>query len=663
MHPRAAESRTNGAQGHQPLQPADAATVREILGGNSTHAHCPYHDDRTPSLKITDHQGGVSLKCFAGCAFQDVWDAVQGALQEDGLFMRKPSRPERVRLRKRTRDQDSAANARKLWRSATACIGKAHPYLRAKGVDAHGLRLAKDGALLVPMRDGIDGRVQNIQRIYWRDGGLLKGKRRAPGASKKLALSGTTKGLVHGIGDPVETAYICEGYGTAAAVYEATGELAVCAFGAGNLAEAARLISREMPDVRIVIAADNDNAGFKAATKAARAVGASVARPQQRGWDFCDLYRRKGLRAVERQLERAKAAESADRRLGRAGYTAAELMRMELPEPKWIVKGLIPEGVTLLIGKPKIGKSMFCLNLGVAVASDYEALGSLDVEQCGVLYLALEDNPRRLQKRLKMIDWGQRIPVKGRAALHLYTDWPRADEEGLRTWLSEHPEVKLVIVDTFQRFRRLTDGQRSVYADDYEAVAPLNRVAHDFGIAIILVHHQRKAAADDFLDTASSSTGLTGAVDTIAAIYRIRGEADAELKLAGRDVEDTEYAMSWDGEAGRWKLLGNAAEHRMSKERQEIYGLLKNEGPMNATELAKKLKKNYQTCYTLLGRLADEGYVKLTKRGKLYRVVEDGDSDAESVKTVRTVRKRPGRRGSVQDSSYAFDVSDARAKR
>ena len=116
---------------------------------------------------------------------------------------------------------------------------------------------------------------------------------------------------------------------------------------------------------------------------------------------------------------------------GRNGHrpktiSAADLMALELPEVRWAVPGIVPEGVTLLAGKPKLGKSWLTLDLGVAISTGGAALGTKRVEQGECLYLALEYNRRRLQRRLDKLLSGRAAP----AGLHLALDWPRVDEGG-----------------------------------------------------------------------------------------------------------------------------------------------------------------------------------------------------------------------------------------
>src|SRR5829696_6178420 len=224
--------------------------------------------------------------------------------------------------------------------------------------------------------------------------------------------------------------------------------------------------------------------------------------------------------------------------------SAADLMAAELPPVRWGVRGVLPEGVTLLAGKPKLGKSWLALGICVAVASGGVALGTRQVEWGEVLYLALEDNRRRLQKRL-----GKMLREPAPEGLEMATAWPKLDEggvEALKSWLGEHPEARLVAVDTLAKTRPRTRGQ-NVYQEDYAALEELLPLAAEHGVAIVVVHHTRKMAAADPLDEISGSTGLTGGVDGALVLKRDRGRADAYLHVTGRDIEEEqELALRWD---------------------------------------------------------------------------------------------------------------------
>lgn len=256
-------------------------------------------------------------------------------------------------------------------------------------------------------------------------------------------------------------------------------------------------------------------------------------------------------------------------------FSASELMKMELPEPTWLVSGLICEGVTLLVGKPKLGKSWLCLGLGISVASGGMTLGQIETEQREVLYISLEDNKRRLQSRIDMIMKPDEV-IPNR--LILCTEWQKADEGGieqLQEWITNNPNCKLIIIDTWSKFRGQINSRIGAYADDYNAINPIKKLASDNNVAIILVHHTRKMSGADVFDEVSGSTGLTGAVDTTIILKRDRGQADAVLHITGRDVEECEKALSFDKEYCQWKLIGDANKYKTSVLGLGIQELLK----------------------------------------------------------------------------------------
>lgn len=228
-------------------------------------------------------------------------------------------------------------------------------------------------------------------------------------------------------------------------------------------------------------------------------------------------------------------------------FWAEQLVQYQMPEISWSIPGFIPEGVTLLVGRPKVGKSWFALGLAIAVAEGGTYLGE-DVEQGKVLYLALEDNARRLKLRLEKVMDGRPMPPPEH--LHFATVWPRlpAGVEGVVEWLQEHPETKLIIVDTLAKVRHEAgERSRGTYQDDYQALALLKRISDITGITIIVIHHQRKSEADDVLDTVSGTTGLTGAADTILVLSKDK------LQGRGRDLErDIDQAVRFDEDTVCW---------------------------------------------------------------------------------------------------------------
>src|SRR5215203_798085 len=218
-------------------------------------------------------------------------------------------------------------------------------------------------------------------------------------------------------------------------------------------------------------------------------------------------------------------------------FTATDLLTHDLPPIEQIVGGIVYEGVTVFAGKPKQGKTWLMLSLALDVTSGGTALGNRPVQQGGVLYLALEDNQRRLQGRIKKLLAGQEAP-KG---LHFATDWPRLDAGGLEALdgqLEELPNIKLVIVDTLARIKPARSKKRTEYDEDREAVDCLIPLAEKHRVAIVLVHHLREMESEDPLDMIHGSAGLTGGVDSALVLKRRRGEADANLLGDGRDFEN-----------------------------------------------------------------------------------------------------------------------------
>jgi hypothetical protein len=256
------------------------------------------------------------------------------------------------------------------------------------------------------------------------------------------------------------------------------------------------------------------------------------------------------------------------------------------------------------------------LGIGVAVASGGTALGGKPVERGSVLYLALEDNPRRLQVRLRKVLAGEKPPRD----LVLTDRWPRLSEGGLEVievWLNSCADARLVIVDTLEKIRPKSSG-RNVYREDYEAVDPLLSLAAQYNVAVLVVHHLRKGSADDPLDEVSGSHGLTGGVDGVLVLKRERGRADAFLYITGRDIEqERELALSWDGTTASWRIAGDAEEYRGSKERAEIVECLHSaQRPMGPKEVSDALGKDYNATKQLLWKMSNDGDLRSAGSGK-----------------------------------------------
>jgi AAA domain len=285
-----------------------------------------------------------------------------------------------------------------------------------------------------------------------------------------------------------------------------------------------------------------------------------------------------------------------------------DLLNEHFPDVHPVIEGILMPGTVLFAGKPKVGKSLLALYLGLSVARGGIALGRIRVEPGDVLYLSLEDHKRRLQKRLQeMLSNDSRAPARG--AFQFATTWPKLDTggvEAIEAWLQAHPNAKLVVLDTFVKVRG-RPKTRDVYKGDYDAAAPLTALAARYPqVCILIIHHcSKRSDAEDFFDRFQNSTGLTAAVEGGMELCRARGTTDCTLEIAHKDLElDAKHAIRHDPDGG-WMLLGDANAVLLSAERQSVIDLLLEAGkPMHYKAMAGELGKKEGTTKKLVWEMA-----------------------------------------------------------
>jgi hypothetical protein len=306
--------------------------------------------------------------------------------------------------------------------------------------------------------------------------------------------------------------------------------------------------------------------------------------------------------------------------------TAAELQHREFEPLKWVVPGYVPEGFTLLSGRPKIGKSWLNLDIALGVARGSKCLGSIQCESGDVLYLALEDNERRLQSRInKLTDV---IVTSGSQSfsyeewppnLHLTPEWPRADAGGLKLieeWIDDHPATRLVIVDVLAMFRAAAN-RSSAYEQDYAAIKGLQDIASRRRIGIIGTHHNRKSASEsgDPFDLVSGTLGMTGGAD--AGLILDRNSQGTTLYVRGRDIDEKESAVTFDKLTCRWRVLGEASEVWRSDERKKILDLLKDAAePLGPSRIATGTGMAAKSVERLVGKMVTDGEIEKVGRAQ-----------------------------------------------
>lgn len=235
-----------------------------------------------------------------------------------------------------------------------------------------------------------------------------------------------------------------------------------------------------------------------------------------------------------------------------SSFNADWLTGQTFPPTEYVVPGVIPEGLTILVAPPKIGKSWMVLGLGVAAATGGLAFDVIPVDRRPVLYLALEDGPRRLQSRLQAIG-----VTAGPKDLHFMTEVPAGAMATIEAFLERHAVAKpLVILDTLGKVRGAYGGN-DAYGNDYTQMSQLKLLADRRpGSSLIVVHHTNKGEKSDFLDSVSGTQGLAGAADSILLIRRDRQTEGSTLHVTSRDAKEGEYSMTLID--GVWKLDGSS---------------------------------------------------------------------------------------------------------
>ena len=197
-------------------------------------------------------------------------------------------------------------------------------------------------------------------------------------------------------------------------------------------------------------------------------------------------------------------------------------------------------------------------------------------------------------------------------------EWPRLDQGGMEEldrWLSEHPDTRLVVIDTLAKIRKKQKANSNLYTEDYEAGEPLKQLSDKHRVAIVVVTHVRKAESKDPLEMVSGTLGLTAGVDGILVLKRQRGEGTASLYVTGRDVpEEKNYGLSWNKDTCRWAIEGDAREVLMSEARKDILEVLAREKrPLSAKEIAVLSRRKFDATRRLLPDMVADALIEQVK--------------------------------------------------
>jgi hypothetical protein len=245
-----------------------------------------------------------------------------------------------------------------------------------------------------------------------------------------------------------------------------------------------------------------------------------------------------------------------------------DIMATDFPPIRWLVEGYAPEGLSILAGRQKLGKTWLALDWSIAIATGGAAMGAIFCEQGDVLYIDLENGHRRIQGRINMLFPSQRNrPDLSR--LEWANDAPDLNKgfiPALDDWRKSVPDPRLVVIDVLQRIKPSGKHGQTSYESDYDAMSTLQRWATDHRVGVVCLHHTRKGGADDPLEALSGSNGLSACADTTLLLDRDGN--GITLYARGRDVEEKESALKFL--SGMWTLTGNAADVQRSTQRSVI---------------------------------------------------------------------------------------------
>ena len=296
------------------------------------------------------------------------------------------------------------------------------------------------------------------------------------------------------------------------------------------------------------------------------------------------------------------------------GESAYALLERNIPEPVKLCDPWAVEGVNIIAGRPKLGKTTLERQKLAAAAIGGEFLDSAFPNAVKCAFLSLEEGELLCRSKFKKAGFVD----EALASIQIFFEWARgqAGVDLLDRYLNEQTDTKLVVIDSLTRFRVIPDVRIPAFMADYEAVNALHDLSKKHpGVCFDIVHHTRKARSEDPIDDISGTYGLTAACDAYCVM---RHHADgAVMHVGGRlwDREASEFSMR-RGPNHTWQMLGVHLD--LTDKQREAYEMLKElSGGMSGKELSDKLNITVPSAWQRLDELLEKGFV--TKRyGRCY---------------------------------------------
>lgn len=282
-------------------------------------------------------------------------------------------------------------------------------------------------------------------------------------------------------------------------------------------------------------------------------------------------------------------------------WTAKELLNATFPKPKWIVPDLLPEGLVILAGRPKVGKSWLALQICSAVATGGMVFDR-QVEKGDCLYLALEDPGRRLKQRMKDQKWTGKEPVT------FETRWQPLDVGGLillRAELTKN-DYRLCVIDTLSR------SIQSLDQNDIQAMTSLfgdlQTLAQDTDTTILINDHHNKSVTQmdiNTIDAVIGSTAKSGVADCVWGVYRERGKKMYSLRIQGRDTEEQDFPIAFDNQTFAWQV-----QSTLTQVQRQIFNAIQSNHAKTVMDIAAYLNKAHSQISKEIAELQVQGYIK-----------------------------------------------------
>lgn len=306
---------------------------------------------------------------------------------------------------------------------------------------------------------------------------------------------------------------------------------------------------------------------------------------------------------------------------------ADELMARNLPPVRMVVGDVIPAGLLLLAGDPKVGKSLVLQHLALSAALGEPAWGSLPLDGGSALYLALEGGQRSFRSRLDAMLGGKPAP----SALRVTYGSNRLGaglEEQLDAWLDERRDARLTVIDTYSSVAPEARGVNR-HQEDYNALAGLASLTNAWpDILVVAVHHTRKAEGDDVMHRISGSQGMTAATDGNAVLARHTAASQCVLSVRPRNAEENELVLQRDNSTLRWSMVGADERAQLSGGRQRILAHMeRHPGGCTPKQVADELEMTPANARKYLSEMSKVRQVVRNEHG-LYTLLSKAEDAA-----------------------------------